>query len=156
MTHNQFIKLFTDIATNHRDINSFGNGDLWEYMANEEITRDPVVLWIVLNDDSIVGGVESIKYTFVVMDMVNKDNSNLDEVLSDTLRISKDIIAILRQPYYEDYFEIDKNFQLHDFNEKFDSEFAGWQFDIAFKQPFIYDQCQANISSLPTITGINN
>lgn len=156
MTHNQFIKLFSDIADNHRDINSFGSGDLWEYMANEGTTWKGIALWVNLMDNTIVDLVDSPKYTFLVMDSVNKDEGNEDEVLSDTLRIAKDIIAVLRQPYYEPYFQIQKNFNLNDFTEKFDSEVSGWQFDITFNQPFIYDSCQVNITSIPTITGINN
>lgn len=156
MTHNQFIKLFTDISTNHRDINSFGSGDVWEYMANEGDTYKGVTLWVDLGENVIAEKVDSPKYTFLVMDSVNKGEENEDEVLSDTLRIAKDIIAVLRQPYYEAYFQIQKNITLSDFTEKFDSEVSGWQFDITFNQVFIYDSCQANISSLPTIVGTNN
>lgn len=156
MTHNQFIKLFNDIATNHRDINSFGSGDLWEYMANESGVNNPVTLWVMLEPNSIEGKVDRPKYTFLVMDLVNKDESNEDEVLSDTLRIAKDIIAVLRQPYYETFFKIQENITLTDFTERFDSEMSGWQFEMTFEQPFLYDSCQANMSSNPTITGTNN
>lgn len=153
MTHNQFIKLFRDIATAHKDINSFGTGDLWEYMANEEATLLPVTLWVVPKDNAINEFVDKPSYTFLLMDFVNKDESNEDEVLSDTNRIAKDVIAILRQPYYEDFFEIEKSFNLTNFTERFDSEVSGWQFDIVFKQPFIYDSCQVNQTGLPLING---
>lgn len=156
MTHNQFIKLFEDISTNHRDINSFGTGDLWEYMANESDTVNPVTMWVMLGDNVIEEKVDRPKYTFLIMDFVNKDETNEDEVLSDTLRIAKDVISVLRQPYYESYFMIQKNITLTDFTERFDSEMSGWQFEITFEQPFLYDSCQANISSIPTITGTNN
>lgn len=156
MTHNQYIKLFRDIATNHRNINSFNTGDVWEYMANEANTLYPVTMWVVLSDNVISGKMDSPKYTFLIMDAVNKDEGNEDEVLSDTLRIAKDVIAVLRQPYYESYFQINTDITLTDFTERFDSEMSGWQFDLIFNQPFTYDSCQANMSSNPTITGTNN
>lgn len=156
MTHNQYKRLFSDIASNHNDINSFHLGDTWEYTANQADANFGVVLWVVVQDNVITGKMDSPKYTFIVMDSVNKDESNEDEVLSDTQRILKDIIAILRQPYYETYFRIQQSFTLTDFTEKFDSEMAGWQCDISFDQPFLYDSCQANISGLPTIIGTNN
>lgn len=159
MTYNQYIKLFKDIAANHRDINGFGNGELTEYVKG----LSPVVLWVDVLENPTNEGKDSFKFTFLVMDQVNKitdnqnENSNTDEVLSDTNRIAKDIIAILRQPYYETYFLMSKSITLTDFRqEKFDNEFCGWQFDITFDQPFLYDSCQANITSLPTITGTNN
>lgn len=151
MTHNEFIKLFTDISTNHRDINSFGSGDLWEYMANEGATLNPVTMWVFVQPNSVVGGVDNPKYSIVIMDAVDKGEGNEDEVLSDTLRIAKDILAVLRQPYYEDFFQFDKNVTFDNFTERFDSEMSGWQFDITFKQPFTYDGCQVNMSSLPNI-----
>ena len=151
MTHNQFIKLFTDIATNHRDIHSFGSGDLWEYMANEGATLNPVTMWVFVQPNAVVGGVDNPKYSLVIMDAVNKGEDNEDEVLSDTLRIAKDILAVLRQPYYEDFFLFEQNVTFDNFTERFDSEMSGWQFDITFKQPFTYNGCQVNMDNLPNI-----
>ena len=33
LTYNQIIKVLNDFATNHYQINEFGNGDLWEVMG---------------------------------------------------------------------------------------------------------------------------
>jgi len=151
LTHNQYIKLFSDIAIAHRDINSFYTGDLDNYTANESETLNPVTLWVVINDDTIAGKVDSPKYTFVVLDFVNQDSSNLDEVYSDTLRIAKDVLSILRQPYYETFFKIEEAVTFNPFNEKFDSDVAGWQFELTFNQSFLYDACAANTTGLPSI-----
>lgn len=151
LTHNQYIKLFSDIATNHKDIHSFGTGDLWEYMANESDTINPVVMWVLVQPNVVSGGVDSPKYSFIIMDSVDKGEDNEDEVISDTLRIAKDVLAVLRQPYYEAFFQFDQNVTFENFTERFDSEMSGWQFDITFKQPFTYDGCQVNMTSFPTI-----
>jgi len=151
ITHNQFLKLFSDIAIAHRDINSFYSGDLDNYTANQSETLNPVTLWVVIDDDVINGKTDKPKYNFIVLDWVNQDSSNLDEVYSDTLRISKDILALLRQPYYEDFFKVQEEATFTPFNEKFDSDVAGWQFSLTFDQPFIYDACEVNTTGLPTI-----
>ena len=151
ITHNQFIKLFSDIAINHRDINSFYTGDLDNYTANQSNALNPVTLWVVINDDTITGKTDKPRYDFIVLDWVNQDSSNLDEVYSDTLRISKDVLALLRQPYYEDFFKVQEDVTFTPFNEKFDSDVAGWQFSLVFDQPFIYDACEVNTTGLPTI-----
>jgi hypothetical protein len=151
ITHNQFLKLFLDIATNHRNINSFGTGDLWEYMANESNTLHPVTLWVFIQPNSLEGKTDKPKYSFIVMDAVDKGEENEDEVLSDTLRIAKDIVAILRQPYYEGFFTFEQNITFEPFTERFDSEMSGVQFDIIFNQPFLYDACSVNIDGLPAV-----
>lgn len=151
ITHNQFLKLFSDIAIAHRDINSFYSGDLDNYTANQSETLNPVTLWVVIDDDVINGKTDKPKYNFIVLDWVNQDSSNLDEVYSDTLRISKDILALLRQPYYESFFKVQEETTFTPFNEKFDSDVAGWQFSLTFDQPFIYDACEVNTTGLPTI-----
>lgn len=151
LSHNQYIKLFSDIATAHRSINSYHVGDLDNYTANESDALNPVTLWVIVNDDTIEGKVDKPKYSFVVLDYVNQDSSNLDEVLSDTLRISKDVVAMLRQPYYETFFKLEESVTFNPFNEKFDSDVAGWQFDLIFNQSFLYDACEVNTTGLPTI-----
>lgn len=151
LTHNQFIKLFSDIAISHREINSFGSGDLFEYMANEADTVTPITLWAHAISNPLINKEDNPKYTLLVMDVVDKGQENLDDVRSDTLRIAKDIMAILRQPYYEQFFKLENNTSFDPFVEKFDSEMAGWQFDISFKQPFIYDSCSVNINGLPVV-----
>lgn len=151
LTHNQFIKLFLDIANSHRNINSFFVGDLDNYTANESETRYPVTLWVVTESDTISGKSDKPKYSLIVMDAVNDDSSNQDEVLSDTLRIAKDVVAILKQPYYESFFAIETEITFTPFNERFDSNVAGWQFEITFEQPFIFNACEVNIDGLPSI-----
>ena len=39
ITYNQMIKEFQDFATAHRQINEFGNGDLWEVVSKTSIRR---------------------------------------------------------------------------------------------------------------------
>lgn len=151
LTHNQFIKLFSDLATAHKNINSFGTGDLWEYMANESDTIRPVTLWVVIQAETLQGKTGKPKYTLVVMDAVDKGQENIDEVYSDTKRIAQDLVSLLRQPYYESFFTIEQNVVFEPFSEKFDSEMAGHQFDLVFNQPFLYDACEVNIDGLPAI-----
>ena len=150
LTHNQYLKLFSDLAIAHKDINSFGAGDLWEYMANEN-NITPVTMWVVTDNNALIGKTDKPKYSFVIMDAVDKGENCEDEVVSDTLRIAKDIVALLRQPYYESFFTFEQNITFDNFTERFDSEMTGWQFDIIFNQPFLYDACTVNIDGLPVV-----
>ena len=40
ITYNQMIKEFQDFATAHKQINEFGNGDLWEVVQHDSLLKD--------------------------------------------------------------------------------------------------------------------
>lgn len=154
MTHNQFIKLFRDIATNHKDINTFGDGDIEKYTKNEISSSKGQTLWVNVKPKTIGETTQKKVYTFWIMDIVNEDFSNEAEVISDTERTFEDIIAILRSLYYNDFFMLDETITVEPFAERYATKVAGWVADITFKELFEADACQANISAAPTITGI--
>lgn len=154
MTHNQYIKLFDDIHTNHRDINTFGDGDIEKYTKNEINSSKGQTFWVNVKPKTIGETTQKKVYTLWVMDIVNEDFSNEAEVLSDTERTFEDIIAILRSLYYNDFFIIEEVTTLEPFAERYATKVAGWVADITFKESYEADACQANISSAPAITGI--
>lgn len=154
MTFNQFIKLFLDFANAHNDINGFGNGPFHEYMDSELASGGIAQnLWVSYENTPISGGVKSDKFTLYVLDFVNKDVSNRNEVLSNCKRTMEDIIAMLNNPYYYDFFELDKTVDIKPiYDEKTVTEECGVYCEITLKQDFDYDSCEANISGIP-LTG---
>lgn len=152
MTHNQFIKLFSDIATNHEYINTFGDGDIEKYTKNEDTSKYGQTLWVNVQPKSINERTQNKVYVLWVMDFVNEDFSNEDEVISDTERTFDDIISILRDDYYNDFFFIEQIANLEPFVERYGTRVAGWTTTITFKEQFDNDVCQVPISALPTIT----
>lgn len=155
MTFNQFIKLFLDIANAHNDIRGFGNGPFHEYM-DSEIASNGVAqnLWVSYENTPIQGGVKSDKFTLYVLDFVNKDVTNRNNVLSDTKRTMEDIISVLNNPYYYDFFEVDNNVDIKPiYDEKTVTEECGVYCEITLKQDFDYDSCEANVTGLPIAGG---
>lgn len=152
MTHNQYIKLFQDIQTNHEYINTFGDGDIELYSKNESNSNKGQTLWVNVKPKTINEITQNKVYTLWVMDFVNTDLSNNAEVLSDTERTFDDIIAILRDDYYNDFFVIEQISNLEPYQADKATLISGWMCDITFKELFDNDVCQVPISSLPTIT----
>ena len=74
------------------------------------------------------------RFRLYVMDLVNKDQSNEDDVLSDTLQFVGDYISQLKHgfPYSGNTFDVETDFRLSDniscepFTERFDSQVTGW------------------------------
>lgn len=158
MTLNQEIQLFRDIHTNHNDIKGFGNGPFHEY-ADSELNANGLGknLWVDYEGTPFQEDVKRDKFTLYVLDFVNKDSSNRNEVLSDCKRVMEDIIAILFNEYYYDFFEIEKTGDIKPvYDEKTVTEECGVFCEITLKQDFDYNNCQANTTSIPTIKGTVN
>lgn len=82
-----------------------------------------------------------ISFSLWFMDLVNKDERNETEVLSDQLLIATDVISLLNSDTYDDSFFINGDVSLESFTEKTDNEISGWKTDIRFRLPYVKDTC---------------
>lgn len=139
-TLNQIKSVLETIATDHKQINSFGFGDIWEYTLTEQTHP---VMWAELKGATADLDRKELLVTFSLwfMDLVNKDERNETEVLSDQLLIATDVLSLLNSPTYQDSFFIASNNQLENFTEKADNEVSGWKIDIGIRIPYVKDTC---------------
>lgn len=159
-TLNQVKKIFSDIATAHRQINSFGFGDTSD--INVSGTTHYPLMYVVPEPSSVSGGL--FKYTFKIIfaDLVHTDCSNRDEVLSDIQSVALDVISQLTDPDYE--FSLETEVTLEDFTEGFDDNTTGWiASPITLNYAFNYDRCAIpstdvtiGTSSCPAVTILNS
>ena len=145
-TINQLISVWKDIATRHYQINYFGVGDSWE-IGVDNASMHPV-LWVnptTANMPSSDNGYKTFEIDFEVrcFDLVNKDESNENEVLSDTIDILKDIIAEFKgHPYYvNSQLNIIDDISFEAFTEEFDEEVSGWLCEISLMTPVLTTFC---------------
>lgn len=151
-TYNQVVKLFSDIAVNHYQINSFVDGDLWETMESNQATHKKFpLLWIRPISSTIEFPFTTIRIGIAVMDLVNTDESNENEVLSDTHLILSDIKAVLSTPSYSNTFIISKGASLTPFTERFSAKVSGWAMELDVKIKWVEDRCAIPISGAPVI-----
>ena len=145
-TVNQLISVFKDISTRHYQINGFGIGDDWENGASE--AKMHPVLWInptTATMPSSDNGYKTFEIDFEVrvFDLVNKDESNENEVLSDCIDILKDIITEFKgHPYYvNSQLNIIDDINFEAFTEEFDEEVSGWVCEISLMTPVLTSFC---------------
>ena len=145
-TINQLVSVWKDIATRHYQINGFGVGDNWEVGVNEAYMHP--VLWInpvTASMPSSDNGYKTFEIDFEVrlFDLVNKDESNENDVLSDTIDILKDIVAEFKgHPYYvNSQLNIIGDIDFEAFTEEFDEEVSGWSCDISLMTPVLTTFC---------------
>lgn len=145
-TINQLISVWKDISTRHYQINGFGVGDSWEIGADKAYMHP--VLWVnpvTANMPSTDTGYKTFEINFEVrvFDLVNKDESNENDVLSDCIDILKDIIIEFKgHPYYvNSELNIIDDISFEAFTEEFDEEVSGWLCEISLMTPMINSFC---------------
>jgi len=144
-TFNQIAAKLEEVATNHQLIADFGKGDTWEIGASAEQTYP--LMWVVPLPGSFVDKVVSLNWRLLFMDLVNKDENNEYEVLSDTFQLGMDTIAILSDPQFANDWRLARGVTFEPFTEKGDDQVAGWSFSITFELKFLRDRCQVPLSS---------
>lgn len=148
ITLNQDIELFKNFALKHKGINSFYFGDESEADTNVEIVYP--FMNVILQSSSVTDNVVSRKYMIVISDLVNKDISNINQVLSDTERICYDVPNYLRQVSNSKLlgaFKSDMNISLTDFTERNDDDVSGHFFDLTISSAMGNDGCNLPIDS---------
>ena len=89
------------------------------------------------------------------MDIVDEKGDNEQTVLSDTLQILTDLLALLKhgenththnaQHGEEPRYFIDDDFRCEPFNERFDNSVSGWVLEIGIVVESVLDSCDVPI-----------
>ena len=158
-TLNQIIKRLKTIAIEHAQLNPllqteatfshFGFGDLWEEGqiltdAGTVITEKFPLVWANVQNANMTSQGESatgllqINMQLLFMDLVHKDETNENDVLSDTLQIATDFITELQDSteFLTYKYVVDINGSLEPFTERFDEEVSGWSLSLTFNVPY--------------------
>lgn len=140
-TLNNLIKLFEDIAEAHYQIKYFGFGELWEVdgVTAKKMENYPV-LWVVPTGATQEENTTVFTFDVLCFDNVENDESNENEVLSDTIQILQDVVRIIREN--SDDYEIDSFNNIYlPFTEKFNSRCTGWTASLGIRVDFDFTNC---------------
>lgn len=150
-TYNQLINWFSSFADNHYQLHYFGHGDFWEAMESNQANHKLFpILWVNPVSSSLEFPNMKTKFQVLAMDLVNTDESNEDEVLSDMQLIMQDLKTMLDAPAYQNLFWVEKAGQLTPFTEKFSGKVSGWMMEIEIKVKWQKDNCAVPLSGAPS------
>ena len=92
ITYRQMVGTFSDIATNHLQIQSFNSGSLND-LDIEKLDADKFPLLYITPQPATVDA-QTLTYSFdvVVADQIQEDMTDIDDTYSETLLIIKDVI----------------------------------------------------------------
>lgn len=159
-THIQAIDLFKQFATKHLQVRSMGAGDYPDIAAEKlMLYYDPAnankviypLVWVIPFPAQMEGKELTLHFGVQISDLVNDDNSNLQEVLNDTLLIHTDLFAVLQDPLLSDNYAIGQSISYKPFMDSLDDAVAGWEGEITFRVKSLRDRCVAVMSAPLTI-----
>jgi hypothetical protein len=146
MTLNQFILIYKDIAERHEQVNDFLAVQDFD-ITNDSTHSYPllVVNPISSNLPRTENGYTSLNTTFdlQVIDLVNKNNNNDLEVLSDTQQILNDVVNELstHPDYINDSIDIVGDVGFEPLRGVYTNDVDGWKVTIEFQQPNKISYC---------------
>lgn len=137
--------LFRKIGNDSLIVKTTTIGDIFEIDLTE--TTYPL-LHVATSTANYTPHELTYNFQFIVMDLVKKDESNEEDVLSDMLQVVGDIYSELKNSDfntdYEDFrhtIKIEDNISCEPFTERFDNEVSGWTATISIKVAFDASAC---------------
>lgn len=154
LTLNQDIELLSQFAIKHKGINTFYFGNEAEADTNVKINYP--FMNAILQNQSIENGIVSRTYLIIISDLVQKDLSNLNHVLSDTERICWDVPLYMRQVSNSGLvgsFKVDMNINVTSDTSRNDDDVASNYFDLTISSPLGNDACNLPIAAGNILNG---
>ena len=152
---NNVIDTLKCVGEQHLNIQSVTSGDIWEIDLEKNTLFplfhiNPVNVTVALNT-------RTFNFQLFIMDLVEPDESNEQEVLSDCLEIMNDIIAIYKHGEIlysydaahgeEQRYFIDNDFTIEPFTERFDNAVTGWVMSFAITVENELNSCNIPIDN---------
>ena len=156
---------FQLLANRHKQINSFGFGDVDEFTYQVD-RRDKQVnpsdqapyypyLYVVPANVIQDFGFMTYEFQLLVSDIMKRDMDNMTDILSDTLQIMNDVISMFRLSVTEQLGDYNKYYYLDDavtmvpFIEQYDDLLCGYSATIRIKTKTYLDRCVAAFDDFP-------
>ena len=154
-SYNNVIDTLKCVGEQHLNIQTVTSGDIWEI----DLEKNTLFPLFHINPVNVTVSLNTRTFNFqlFVMDLVEPDESNEQEVLSDCLEIMNDIIAIYKHGEIlysydaahgeEQRYFIDNDFTIEPFTERFDNAVTGWVMSFAITVENELNSCNIPIDN---------
>lgn len=148
LTYERIIKESQAFAEAHAQINSFGNGDLWELTERNNL-QDFNYPRLFMVDGGVSINEKLLTYSFNVLalDQVLNGETNENFVKSSMLQLVLDWMAWFEQTKFTDsegnkiIVNLTRSATADSFTERFDDILTGWNISVSITTPFLYNKC---------------
>lgn len=141
---NQIIQRVKSLALSHRQINHFFFGDNWEFDQNGDISYPGCFLELISGTEDRDEHLMRYSFRIYFADRVGVSEDtegNETEVLSDMNSVALDMLALLRNPVYQDDWIIGGSNNIAPFTEGLNDLVAGVTMDITIATDYFSDAC---------------
>jgi hypothetical protein len=135
---NQIVKKLETIQQNHLQLKGFKFCDIADLEAESALLYP--LLWCDVRPSTFATKVVTLAIQISVLDIVKKDLSNEQDVLSDTLQIISDVVSELRNPTED--FIINDSVTATPIKDSYQDEVAGWNCLISLDIANPYNRCE--------------
>ena len=154
-TYNNVINTLKCLGEQHLEIQSTTTGDITDI----DLEKNTLFPLYHINPVSVDVSMSQKTFNFqlFVMDIVDADGDAEQTVLSDTLQIITDIIAILKHGEIlygydashgeEERYFVDDDFSIEPFTERFDNAVTGWIVDVGIIVESELNSCDVPIDN---------
>lgn len=145
MTLYEIVNEIKKISQNHTMVNTFGEGDIYDYVDNGGEIQYPVC-WLV-NENGFYDTLGSMNYSVLLIfaDLLVEDKSNRLQIQSDQLQVAIDFVSELKLNNNLRTNIVD-NVSIDYFQERFDDFTAGVSARLTIKVPYPMDYCSKPIN----------
>ena len=148
ITLNQLVKIFNDFTVRHYQLKTFYYGDVYKIDTIKDIQYPLLGVFqgnVSLNKTNEYVRSMSYGFNIIVGDILKNDDTNEQELRSDTLQIIADFVAEINQdPFYQsNNILIETTSVCEPFTEKLNDIITGWMVTVTITVPFHYTPCTA-------------
>lgn len=162
----------SEVAKNHKQINSFGIGDIKQliYLTQQRDKQNnnpkwqapiyPLMYVIPVNvtqDENFV----NYRFNVLICDIMNADNYDIEvDLWSDTLAMAQDVLAqykyavTLTQGNYQQRYDLTLPTSITPFSEAYDDILVGWNLDLTLQVDMPLNRCIAPFDPFPVDANI--
>lgn len=145
LTLNQVLSRLRSLALSHKQINHFYFGDVPEFDAQEDIVYPGCFCEQQPGQIDTVQRLQRFNFRIFLVDLVGvseRTEQNETEVLSDMTQVAGDLIALLKNPIYQDDWIITDTSAINPVTESLGDMVAGVFMDIGISVDYLADSCQ--------------
>ena len=150
VTLKMLYEVFQEAFTLEPQLNTITFGDIFEV----DLAKNSIYPIMHVSTDTASYDTGSLTYSFqiIVMDLVNKDENNEHDVLSDMLEVIGNIISHIRNSAlvsevddFRNTIRLQDSISCEPFTERFDNEVTGWTANISIEVEFNASACAGQI-----------
>jgi len=159
---------FRLLADRHKQINSYGFGDLDEFTYQvdrrdkQENRSDqaPYYPYFYVIPANVIQefGFMTYEFNLIMSDIMKRDMDNMTDILSDTLQMMNDVVSMFRLSYteahgnYNEFYFVDDAITMIPFIEQYEDLLCGYSATIRIKTKTYLDRCAAAFNDFPAET----